>query len=122
VIKRILLNILTSGLALFFTDYFLDVIDIKYVDLPSYLKTLVIAVVVLGLLNTFIKPFLTAISFPFLILSLGLFSIIIHAIVFFLLTIFIPDISVYALWGYFVVPIILGIFNFLVHLLLPSNK
>jgi len=113
---------LTSGLALFFTDYFLDVIDIKYVDLPSYLKTLVIAVVVLGLLNTFIKPFLTAISFPFLILSLGLFSIIIHAIVFFLLTIFIPDISVYALWGYFVVPIILGIFNFLVHLLLPSNK
>ena len=120
--NHLFLNFIASGLALWGTDHFLDVISIQSTDLKSYLKILAITVIVLGILNTFIKPLLQIMSFPFLLLTLGLFSVIINAVVFYLLTIIMPEIVVSEAWGYFVIPIFLGILNWLTHLFVPSNK
>jgi putative membrane protein len=121
-LKHLVLNFILSGLALWGADYFLDVLTIQSTNVQNYIKIVALAVLVLGLINFFIKPILTLISLPFLIITLGLFTIIIHAIVFFILTILIPEIEVHAFWGYFIIPIILGILNGVVHLLVPISK
>jgi len=120
-IKNLFFSFVASGLALWGTDYFMDVITIEHTDLESYIKTLSIAIVVLGLINIFIKPILQIFSFPFLIITLGLFSIVIHAIVFYILTIVVPEIVVHEFWGYLVIPVILGILNWVTHLFVPSK-
>lgn len=70
----ILLQILISSVAVYFTAWLLPGVSVK-----SFGVSIIVAVV-LGLLNALLKPILQFISFPITILTLGLFLFVINTI------------------------------------------
>lgn len=70
---QIILKLLISGLAVFFTDWLLSGIDVT-----NFTNALLIAIV-LAFLNTFLKPVLVLLTIPFTIFTLGLFLLAINA-------------------------------------------
>ncbi|MDR2084672.1 MAG: phage holin family protein [Bacteroidales bacterium] len=71
----IILQILVSSVAVYFTAWLLPGITVK-----SYGSAILVAIV-LGLLNAFVKPFLQFLSLPITALTLGLFLFVINALV-----------------------------------------
>lgn len=71
----ILLYILISSIAVYFTAWLLPGISVE-----GY-GTAIMVAIVLGLLNAFVKPFLQILSLPITILSLGLFLLVINTII-----------------------------------------
>ena len=71
----LILQILISSVAVYFTAWILPGISVK-----SYGSAILVAIV-LGLLNTFVKPFLQFLSLPITALTLGLFLFVINALV-----------------------------------------
>ena len=71
----LILQILISSVAVYFTAWLLPGISVK-----SYGAAILVAIV-LGLLNAFVKPVLQFLSFPITILTLGLFLFVINALV-----------------------------------------
>jgi putative membrane protein len=113
-------NFIASGLVFFGADYFFMSIEANSTE--EYIKVVAISVLILGILNTFIRPILKLISLPFLFLTFGIFAIFINAFIFLVLTIVIPEINIHVFWGYFVIPVVLGIFNWLLHLFISDKK
>lgn len=72
---EIILQILISSVAVYFTAWLLPGISVK-----NYGSAILVAIV-LGILNAFVKPFLQFISFPITVLTLGLFLFVINALV-----------------------------------------
>lgn len=71
----LILQILISSVAVYFTAWLLPGIEIK-----SYGSAILVAIV-LGLLNAFVKPLLQFLSLPFTVITLGLFLFVINALV-----------------------------------------
>jgi len=120
--RHLIVNFIASGLVFFGADHFLDFMSIQASSVEEYIKVIAIAVLILGILNTFIRPVLKLLSLPFLFLTFGVFAIFINAFIFLILTIVLPEIIVHEVWGYFVIPVVLGVFNWLLHLFISDKK
>ncbi|MDL2213508.1 phage holin family protein [Bacteroides sp. OttesenSCG-928-E20] len=71
----LILNILVSSIAVYFTAWLLPGISVK-----SYGSAILVAIV-LGILNALVTPVLQFLSLPITILTLGLFALVINALV-----------------------------------------
>jgi putative membrane protein len=72
---KILLKIIVTSLAVFFSAYVL-----KGVHLDGF-PTAILLAIILSLLNTFLKPFLVILTIPFTIMTFGLFLLVINAFI-----------------------------------------
>jgi putative membrane protein len=102
-IGQILLKLLISGLAVFFTDWLLSGIDVT-----NFTNALLIAIV-LAFLNTFLKPVLVLLTIPFTIFTLGLFLLVINAGIILLASKLIDGFFVSGFWWALLFSIILSI-------------
>ncbi len=102
-IGQILLKLLISGLAVFFTDWLLSGIDVT-----NFTNALLIAIV-LAFLNTFLKPVLVLLTIPFTIFTLGLFLLVINAGIILLASKLIDGFYVSGFWWALLFSIILSI-------------
>ena len=121
-IKYIAVHFIASGVAIYVSDHYLNVLDITHTDTISYIKVLSVAIVILGIVNIFVRPIIKIISLPFVLITMGLFAIVINAILFYFVTIVVPEIVVFDIKGYFVVPIMLGVFHWISHIVDPVKK
>lgn len=74
VIRRFLLKIVVSALALWVADYLLSGFVVA-----GGVKGFLIAGLALGTINTFVRPLLKLISFPLILITFGLFTVVINA-------------------------------------------
>lgn len=102
-LAQILLKLLISGLAVFFTDWLLSGIDVT-----NFTNALLIAIV-LAFLNTFLKPVLVLLTIPFTIFTLGLFLLVINAGIILLASKLIDGFYVSGFWWALLFSIILSI-------------
>lgn len=102
-LAQILLKLLISGLAVFFTDWLLSGIDVT-----NFTNALLIAIV-LAFLNTFLKPVLVLLTIPFTIFTLGLFLLVINAGIILLASKLIDGFIVNGFWWALLFSIILSI-------------
>lgn len=72
---NLILSILLSSVAIYFTAWLLPGISVK-----GY-GTAIWVAIILGLLNTFVKPILNFLTFPINFLTLGLFHFVINAVI-----------------------------------------
>jgi putative membrane protein len=100
---QIMLKLLISGLAVFFTDWLLSGIDVT-----NFTNALLIAIV-LAFLNTFLKPVLVLLTIPFTIFTLGLFLLAINAGIILLASKLIDGFFVDGFWWALLFSIILSI-------------
>jgi putative membrane protein len=87
-----ILQIIISSLAIYFTAWLLPGIEIK-----SYPSAILVAIV-LGLLNVFLKPVLQFLSFPLTIVTFGLFLLVINALIILLTSTIIGSFRVENFW------------------------
>ncbi len=73
-VRRFLIKVLVSALALWVADYFLPGFSVTG-GAVAYL----VAGALLGALNTFVRPVLKLLALPLILVSLGLFTFIINA-------------------------------------------
>ncbi len=102
-LAQILLKLLISGLAVFFTDWLLSGIDVT-----NFTNALLIAIV-LAFLNTFLKPVLVLLTIPFTIFTLGLFLLVINAGIILLASKLIDGFYVNGFWWALLFSVILSI-------------
>lgn len=102
-LAQILLKLLISGLAVFFTDWLLSGIDVA-----NFTNALLIAIV-LAFLNTFLKPVLVLLTIPFTLFTLGLFLLVINAGIILLASKLIDGFFVDGFWWALLFSIILSI-------------
>jgi putative membrane protein len=102
-LTQILLKLLISGLAVFFTDWLLSGIDVT-----NFTNALLIAIV-LAFLNTFLKPILVLLTIPFTLFTLGLFLLVINAGIIMLASKLIEGFYVDGFWWALLFSIILSI-------------
>lgn len=121
--KKILLNVILNGGALYVVTEFLEGINYS-----GGLKFFLIGGLILGFLNAIIKPILKLMSLPLIILTLGLMLAVINGFLLFLLekiigylaisgiSFSIDGISMYLIGG-----LVFGIVNFLEHILIKTK-
>ena len=102
-LAQIILKLLISGLAVFFTDWLLSGIDVT-----NFTNALLIAIV-LAFLNTFLKPVLVLLTIPFTIFTLGLFLLAINAGIILLASKLIDGFFVDGFWWALLFSVILSI-------------
>ena len=102
-LAQIILKLLISGLAVFFTDWLLSGIDVT-----NFTNALLIAIV-LAFLNTFLKPVLVLLTIPFTIFTLGLFLLVINAGIILLASKLIDGFFVSGFWWALLFSVILSI-------------
>ncbi|NVO19336.1 MAG: phage holin family protein [Bacteroidetes bacterium] len=90
---KLLLKILVSSLAVFFSAYILPGV---YLD---GFPTAVLVAVVLGLLNAFLKPLLILLTIPVTIFSFGLFLLVINAFLILIVDQLLAGFSVSGFWS-----------------------
>ena len=103
---KILLRILTSSLAIFFTAYLLK----SGITIDDY-PTAVILAIVLAILNTFLKPVLIFLTIPFTVVTFGLFLLVINAIIILIASNFVPGFKVAGFWWALLFSIIVSFIN-----------
>jgi putative membrane protein len=103
---KILMKILTSSLAIFFTAWLLKS-GITINDYP----TAVILAIVLAILNTFLKPLLVFLTIPFTIVTFGLFLLVINAMIILIASSFVPGFKVEGFWWALLFSIIVTLVN-----------
>jgi len=89
---KVLLKILVSSLAVFFSAYILPGV---YLD--GFPAAVVVAAV-LGLLNAFLKPLLILLTIPVTLFSFGLFLLVINAFLILITDSILPGFSVDGFW------------------------
>jgi putative membrane protein len=90
---KLLLKILVSSLAVFFSAYILPGV---YLD---GFPTAILVAVVLGLLNAFVKPLLILLTIPVTIFSFGLFLLVINAFMILIVDQLLVEFSVGGFWS-----------------------
>lgn len=88
----LILQILISSIAVYFTAWLLPGISIK-----SYGSAVIVAIV-LGVLNAILKPVLQFISFPITVLTLGLFLLVINALIILIASYLVGSFQVNSFW------------------------
>lgn len=112
---QILLKLLISGIAVFFTGWLLPGVDVT-----NFTNALLIAIV-LAFLNTFLKPLLILFTIPFTIFTLGLFLLVINAGIILLASKLIEGFYVSGFWWALLFSIILSITTSLLEGLAKSD-
>ncbi len=100
---NLLIQIIISSLAVYFTAYILPGIAIK-----DFISSIGVAVI-LALLNTFLKPVLVLLSIPVTIVTLGLFLLVINAFIIILASKIIDGFTVDGFWWALLFSIILSV-------------
>ncbi len=103
---RLIIQILTNGLAIFLADYLVPGFVFE-----GDILTLAIAGLILGLINLLIRPILRLISTPLIVLSLGLFMLVINMALLWLLEYFVPELTITGFWTYLWGSLIISVIN-----------
>lgn len=107
-VRRFLIKVLVSALALWAADYLLAGFSVAG-GIPGYL----IAGLVLGALNTFIRPVLKLLTLPLILISLGTFTIVINAVILWFVPRITAAVSITGLWTLLWATLIVSVVNML---------
>ncbi|MEK7637908.1 MAG: phage holin family protein [Patescibacteria group bacterium] len=107
-VRRFLIKVLVSALALWAADYFLAGLSVAG-GITGYL----IAGLVLGTLNTFIRPVLKLLTLPLILLSLGSFTVVINALILWSVPRITTAVSITGLWTLLWATLIVSVVNML---------
>ena len=107
-VRRFLIKVLVSALALWAADYLLPGFVVSG-GIPGYL----IGGLILGALNTFIRPVLKLLTLPLILISLGTFTIVINAVILWSVTRFTHAVSINDLWTLLWATLIVSVVNML---------
>lgn len=99
----LILQILISSVAVYFTAWLLPGISVK-----SFGSAIIVAIV-LGLLNALLRPVLQILSFPITVLTLGLFLLVINTVIILLAGWFVRSFHVENFWWALLFSIIMSI-------------
>lgn len=99
----LILQIIISSIAVYFTAWLLPGISIK-----SYGAAIIVAIV-LGLLNAIVKPILQFLTFPITIVTLGLFLLVINTLMIMLTSALVGSFHVENFWWGLLFSIIMSI-------------
>lgn len=118
-LKKILLWILASWLAVFVTTYYFP----EYISVEWWLRAFLVIGFIFWILNFLIKPILKIISLPFILITAWLFTFIINWFVIFLAEYFLkqmPNLWVvlevkWWIFSYIIVAVILWVINHVTH-------
>ena len=118
-IKKIILGIIASWVAIYATTDFLP----EYLSMSWWIKSFLIAWLIFWILNAFIKPILKILSLPFIIITAWLFYLVINSIIVYLteyVFINMPTLQVtfeitWGIVGYLIVWLVLSIINWATH-------
>lgn len=102
---NVLVKIIISSLAVFFTAYLLPY---HGVHVDSYITAIWVAIV-LALLNGFLKPLLVILTIPVTVLTLGLFLLIINAAIIMLAGSFVDGFYVGGFWWALLFSLVLSV-------------
>ena len=94
-IKKIILGILASWLAVFVTAYYFP----EYLSVTWWLRAFSVVWVIFWILNSILKPILKILSFPLILISLWVFTFLINWVIIFLTEYFVKMMP--ALWVWF---------------------
>lgn len=98
----LILNIILSSLAVYFTAWLLPGITVK-----SFGTAIVVAIV-LGVLNAVLKPLLEFLSFPITVVTLGLFLTVINTLIVMLTSALVGNFHVQNFWWALLFSVIVG--------------
>lgn len=107
-IRRFLIKVLVSALALWAADYLLAGFAVV-----GGVRGYLIAGLLLGTLNTFIRPLLKLLAFPLIIVSLGAFSIVINALILWFVSQALDVVLISGLWTLLWATLIVTVVNML---------
>ena len=107
-IRRLLVKILVSAVAIWAADYLLAGFVVVG-GIPGYLM----AGVVLGALNILIRPVLKLVTLPLILLTFGLFTIIINTLMLWLTASITDSIFISGLWPLLVATLIISVVQIL---------
>jgi putative membrane protein len=113
---KLVLRILVSALAVFFSAYILPGV---YLD---GFPTAVLVAIVLGLLNAFVKPLLVLLTIPVTIFSFGLFLLVINAFMIMIVDNLLNGFSVNGFWTALLFSIIVSIVTAILEALAGNKK
>lgn len=99
----LILQIIISSVAVYFTAWLLPGISVK-----GFGSAIIVAIV-LGILNAIVKPILQLISFPITVLTLGLFLFVINTLIILLASALIGNFHVENFWWALLFSIIMSI-------------
>jgi putative membrane protein len=105
-VRRFLIKVLVSALALWAADYFLVGFAVV-----GGLKGYLIAGLVLGALNTFIRPVVKLLALPLILVTLGLFTFVINAGILWFVTQAIDSVQIAGLWPLLWATLIISVVN-----------
>ncbi len=100
---NLIVEILLSSIAVYFTAWLLPGISVK-----SFGAAIIVAIV-LGILNAILKPVLQFLSFPITILTLGLFLLVINAVIILIASAVVGGFQVENFWWALLFSIIMSI-------------
>jgi putative membrane protein len=113
---KLLLKILVSSLAVFFSAYILP-----GVELAGYPSAIVVAIV-LGVFNAFLRPVLILLTIPVTVFSFGLFLLVINAFIILLTDQLLDGFSVRGFWTALLFSIIVTVVTSLLEALARPDK
>jgi putative membrane protein len=100
---NLLIQIIISSLAVYFTAYILPGISIN-----SFISSIGVAII-LALLNTFLKPVMILLTIPVTVITMGLFLLVINAFIIILASKIIDGFTVDGFWWALLFSIILSV-------------
>lgn len=107
-VRRFLIKVLVSALALWAADYLLAGFSVAG-GITGYL----VAGLVLGALNTFIRPVLKLLTLPLIMISLGAFTVVINALILWFVPRITATVSITGLWTLLWATLIVSVVNML---------
>jgi putative membrane protein len=107
-VRRFLIKVLVSALAIWAADYALASFSVAG-GISGYL----VAGLVLGTLNTFIRPILKLLALPLILISLGTFTIVINALILWFVPRITDGVSISGLWTLLWATLIVSVVNML---------
>lgn len=99
----LILQIIISSIAVYFTAWLLPGISVKGFG------TAVLVAIVIGILNVILKPILQFLSFPITVLTLGLFLLVINTIIILIAGAIVSNFQVENFWWALLFSIIMSI-------------
>ena len=105
-VRRFLIKVLVSAVALWAADYFLTGFAVMG-GITGYL----IAGLVLGALNTFIRPVLKLLALPLILVTLGLFTFVINAVILWSVAHIVSGVVIAGLWPLLWATVIVSVVN-----------
>ncbi|MCD6270167.1 phage holin family protein [bacterium] len=98
--KRFLLNIAASFLALYLAILLVPGVTIKG-DFQQKIKVIFLAAIFLGIINLFVKPVIEIVAFPLKLITLGLFGLVINMAMVWLTDVFFEELNIQGLGALF---------------------